>query len=387
MGTSSTKLLKIQLDKEIQNLNQQLQNKELDNTAHNTLVQQKNQLQSQLQSIRDKQLKDNKIPSYLKNSMCYMHNDGDPLIIPLRVDDNGIFTIDIEIDGQWVSCAVDTGSESLVVADIDCKSCKSKMGHIDNVSNAKQSKIMYGSQQDSVIWQESSIRIPALNYQCEMQIPKKIKKENIVVCAISKNIPVAVVQSRSGSSNYNILGLGPGTSSGPPAFLSALFPTKPRTFAFRAESDQNAQLILNLPGTYCHRPRFKIPLFANGSHHYLVKIKEVRTSFQDIPLTLKSINTVLFDTGANALSLPSFIYKQLKKGKAKGTLQFIFTDCDTKECLNLETTYDLNNKWNRQVVNDTFLDKIIIGTPFFTGYTIGFINNRPSQSFLTVDVL
>ena len=66
---------------------------------------------------------------------CQEHDGRSALVLPMHADENSIFLVDIGVeddDGnvQWVEVAVDTGSESLMIASSDCKVVKKETyGH------------------------------------------------------------------------------------------------------------------------------------------------------------------------------------------------------------------------------------------------------------------
>ena len=268
------------------------------------------------------------------DEVCRKHDGKSALVIPLRADNNGIFLVDIGVESddgrptQWIKAAVDTGSESLLVATDECKGCEEGK-HLGTVRNEgkiiKRGKIRYGSQQDTVVWRSKKIKIPAWLHTCDPEDHDGAHTDR-VHCIVG-DCPCAFVESRTGTSDYNILGLGSQSSRGPPATLNALFPEPPRAFKIEVISLQEAKLIIHRPvGEDCRKPRHQFAVIdkAGGyGHHYLVRgsnppftnstdggrQRRGGHQQQNIHGTLRY--------GRNAISLPPDIYTAMEKASHK----------------------------------------------------------------------
>ena len=320
---------------------------------------------------------------------CRRHDGESALVIPLHADDNGIFLVDIGVedaqgDTQWIKAAVDTGSEALLVAGEGCSGCEEGL-HLGTVKQdgeeIRRSTIRYGSQQDTVVWRNKQIRIPAWLHTCDPTDTDGAHTDT-VQCIVG-DCPCAIVESRTGTSDYNILGLGSQNPHGPPAVLATLFPKTPRAFEIHVHSSEEARLILHRPhGKGCREPRYRFAVKDKSlghAHHYLVS-GSTPTLFQAGPIG--GVNTghivnnktfdVLFDTGSNAISLPESIYNAVHDmSYNKGVLELSFRTIDQKETMTLRIDYDRRDRFNAQVLK-SHSDMIIVGITFLQGHSIGF---------------
>ena len=320
---------------------------------------------------------------------CRKHDGESALVIPLRADENGIFLVDIGVEDaqgktQWIKAAVDTGSEALLVAGEECDGCEEGK-HLGVVKQdgeeIRRSKIRYGSQQDTVVWRKKQIRIPAWLHTCDPADTDGAHTDT-VQCIVG-DCPCAIVESRTGTSDYNILGLGSQNPRGPPAVLSTLFPKTPRAFEIHVHSDEEARLILHRPeGEGCREPRYKFAVKDQSlghAHHYLVTGSKP-TLYQAGPMggnnTGHVVNNneydVLFDTGSNAVSLPPEIYDQVQNmSYSKGVLELSFQTMDQKDTMVLRIDYNRRDRFNAQVLK-SHSSMMIIGITFLKGHSIGY---------------
>lgn len=334
---------------------------------------------------------------------CRKHDGTSPLIIPMRADDNGIFIVNIGVEGnngdtQWIKAAVDTGSEAMLVAGDECDGCEEGI-HMGTVKNEgtllRRGTIRYGSQQDTVAWRSKIIRIPAWLHTCD-PLDHDGAHTDITQCIVGE-VPVAVVESRTGTSDYNILGLGSQSARGPPATLNALFPDPPRAFQIQVHSDTEARLIIHKPdGTGCRAPKYKFAVKDKSlghAHHYLVAGKDatlfktgaIGGSNPGTPLSEKTYD-VLFDTGANAISLPAEIYDAIHAADhVRGVLALTFTTMDQDDEITLRLDYDRRDRFNAQVLKG-HSDMLIIGITFLKNHILGFEDDGQSR-VMTLDYL
>ncbi|MBD52821.1 MAG: hypothetical protein CL450_05945 [Acidimicrobiaceae bacterium] len=336
---------------------------------------------------------------------CRKHDGKSPLIIPMRADDNGIFIVNIGVeddDGntQWIKAAVDTGSEAMLVAGDECDGCEEGI-HMGTVKNdgvlLQRGTIRYGSQQDTVAWRSKIIRIPAWLHTCD-PLDHDGAHTDITQCIVGE-VPVAVVESRTGTSDYNILGLGSQSARGPPATLNALFPQPPRAFQIQVHSDTEARLIIHKPdgAAGCRAPKYKFAVKDKNlghAHHYLVAGKDatlfktgaIGGSNPGTPISDKTYD-VLFDTGANAISLPAEIYDAIHNtNHVKGVLALTFTTMDQNDQVTLRLDYDRRDKFNAQVLKGHSQDMLIIGITFLKNHSLGFEDDGQTR-VMTLDYL
>ena len=333
---------------------------------------------------------------------CRKHDGESPLVIPMRADDNGIFLVDIGVedaDGetQWVKAAVDTGSEALLVAGEGCSGCEEGK-HLGTVKQdgeeIRRSTIRYGSQQDTVVWRKKQIRIPAWLHTCDPRDSDGAHTDT-VQCIIG-DCPCAIVEKRTGTSDYNILGLGTQHPKGPPAVLSTLFPRTPRAFQIQVHSDEEARLIIHKPeGEGCREPRYRFAVKDKSlghAHHYLV-VGSKPTLFRAGPMGGTNTGVVLnqkkydvlFDTGSNAISLPEEIFKAVQdQSHSKGVLELSFKTMDQTDTMRLRLDYDRSDRFNAQVLKSHLPTMVIVGITFLKGHSLGFIDDDTTR-IMTLD--
>ena len=335
-------------------------------------------------------------------AVCEKHDGQSALVIPMRADDNGIFLVDIGVETtsggtEWISAAVDTGSESLLVQGKGCRGCEegSHLGAITNASekNDVAGYIRYGSQQDTVIWRTKTIRIPAWRHTCDLH-DEDGAYDDIAQCVVG-DVPTAVVQSRTGTSDYNILGLGSQADDGPPAVLEALFPDPPRAFQIHVHSNTEARLVIHRPtGKDCRPPKYKFRVrdtIEGYSHHYLLFANNI-SAFNVGPIGPSNTGKVLssepynllFDTGANAISMPAALYDALEY--RQGVLSFELKTIDD-QTVTIRLDYDLSNGFNNQILRSKS-NLLVVGITFMKGHALGYEDVGHSQPrIMTLDFM
>ena len=126
------------------------------------------------------------------------------LRVPILVDKDGILLMQLTIDGTSIDCCFDTASLNLLVADGSCEGCFSRSDadstYLDNKKfkcDQSEETITYGTQQDIVHFCSANrIQIHGLTHSLDIQ-----------------NLRFAISKKRTGSSSYNILGMGKGARS------------------------------------------------------------------------------------------------------------------------------------------------------------------------------
>jgi predicted aspartyl protease len=343
-----------------------------------------------------------RLPPMPGRGTCETHDGKRSLVLPMKADENSIFLIDLGVEDeegniQWVKVAVDTGSESLMIAASGCRGCEEgrHLGVIKNDGTSlHRSTVRYGSQKDTVEWKRKTIRLPSWASTCD-EFDADGALTHAVQCVVG-DIKVGVVQERSGTSDYNILGLGSQTRNGPPAVLSSLFPdARVRAFLVEVHSEKEARLILHQPHMRCREPRFKFDVrpkhFGHG-HHYLVDVQKVAL-YADGPIGGDNTGSevegdyhVLFDTGANAMSLPPKIYERIfslptSRGKLSITLK-----SQSGHDVVLDFDFDRANRQNAQVLKSHSDSLLIIGVTFLVSHALGF-EDHGSHRVFTLDFL
>ena len=343
-----------------------------------------------------------RLPPRPGRGTCQKHDGKSAIVVPMRADENSIFLVDVGVEDekgvvQWVKVAVDTGSESLMIASSDCAGCEEGR-HLGTIKNdgtvIRRSVVRYGSQKDSVDWKSKNVRLPSWAQTCDPWDSDGALTD-AVQCVLG-SVPVGVVQERTGSSDYNILGLGSQTSGGPPAVMHALFPgAKVRAFQIEVHSAREARLILHKPADRCRPPRFRFavrPKYLGHGHHYLVNVSAL-SLYGPGPIGGGEPGTpidgnfhVLFDTGANALSLPPAVYDKVHSMQSSyGKLSMTLKSKDDKDVV-LNFDYNRRNNQNAQVLRGRSNSMIIVGVTFLIGHALGF-EDHGSHRILTLDFL
>ncbi len=343
---------------------------------------------TQLISAKDRKI----LPGIDRSLECVEHNGRDAVVIPLVSDENNIYNIDLEIDGVWVRAAVDTGSEALVISGEDCKRCMSnsdEQGYVPMpASPIHVSMMRYGSQTDSVSWDIRPVKMKGWRFTCDSDdddsaITNKDDINNKAACIVG-NVSLAVVSERTGTSNYNVLGLGARTEMGPPGFLSSLFPEPPRAFSFLVQSYENARLVMHRATASCDQPRHKFQIDRGNiaSHQYLLNFSQVFMNSEPVDLGVVDYRLML-DTGANAMSLPRDLYEYAQENYPEGIIGFVLTNVHGEQ-VTLEFPYNMADRYNAQVLNAGYSNKVIVGVTFCIGMAIGILETG-MERFVTVD--
>lgn len=343
----------------------------------------------ELISEREKKI----LPEIPVDMKCISHDGSGAVIVPLVSDENDIFNIDLRIGKVWIRAAVDTGSEALVVSGDDCEKCQlnsKSQGTVPMSLNPTHlSTMRYGSQSDSVEWDTRPVYLKGWKATCAANdddgaLTTKDKPASGPVCIFGE-VKMAVVKSRTGTSNYNVLGLGARTKYGPPSFLQSMFPEPPRAFSIYVKNTKSARLILHRPTPSCKPPKhlFSIETGDLNSHQYLLNFQNLSAN-DTLLLEAQTEYRLMLDTGANAISLPSDIYKAMvEKSLTKGSLTFDMSDSKQKH-VELSFPYDMDNRTNAQILDGGSNRKIIVGVTFMVGLGVG-VWETPTQRFVSVD--
>lgn len=332
------------------------------------------------------------LPPIEKDDVCVPYDDSPgALVIPLVSDENNIFNIELSVNGHWVQAAVDTGSEALLIGGEDCSKCRlgsPSQGQVPMPDGKPATSMMrYGSQQDKVAWDVRPVRLRGWKYTCdEMDDDHALTDQDDPphkpVCIVG-DVQMAIVQDRSGTSNYNILGLGARTLNGPPSFLQAMFPTLPRAFSVLIQSENDAKLILRKPTATCHPPKhlFAVDRGDMHSHQYLLRMDRLAVDDSPMDVDLNRFRLML-DTGANAISAPTEMYRFMARTARKGRLEVGLTDKDGKPA-SLSFEYNMDDRYNAQVL-DGGGSKLIIGCTFMIGMAVG-VHQNVSGTYVSID--
>jgi len=93
---------------------------------------------------------------------------------------------------------------------------------------------------------------------------------------------------------------------------------------------------------------------------------------------------VLFDTGANAISLPAEIFDSLKSAAhAKGTFAIDLTSL-AQEKVTVRVDYNMNDRFNNQILKSHSSTLLIIGITFLKNHVLGFVDDGTSR-IMTLD--
>ena len=283
---------------------------------------------------------------------CTPHHEDTPVVVPLVRDGNNIFLLDLNVNGAWIKCAVDTGSTELVVSGHDCDRCNLNQGSVA-IPEGKKDIMAYVSQVDTVVWTKKPVQF--LAWELGDHTP------DIPVC-IGGNVDTAVVAKRTGTSNYNVLGIGPDNDG----FMADLMPDLPRAYSVFIESYDSARLVLYRPTASLDSTLHirKYPMHTSRG----ILIQSVQGK------KVEGI-TLMFDTGANAMTLPESIYRLL--GYA-GTMKIGMPDGVV-----YEFPYNKFNAWNAQVHTHAS-PLMILGVTNMVGYGVGVEQTAKDGQFITI---
>lgn len=212
---------------------------------------------------------------------------------PLYYDKNGVYITDISVDGQPVTAVVDTGSAHLLVAGTNCGSCLKNVqnGYVSPKQKPKfvNDVIQYGSQKDVVDWYDGDVSMGPSHR--------------------SVGAEFALVQKRSGSSSYNVLGVGIVNyfkSMGRKNFMSYFSPSNIVTFEVRGREGK-----LWLGGNRDKHPPAQFVTKMLDPPFFRAELADLRCGNKQVPKALFPTHGVIFDTGSNMLDLPGTLFSFL----------------------------------------------------------------------------
>jgi len=177
---------------------------------------------------------------------------------------------------------------------------------------------------------------------------------------------------RSGSSNYNIMGIGKSYSE------NSLYRQLPYDYYMIMLSDTTGGLLMYNDGDSVHESledsMIYVPSLSNTM--YSVSPLSIRIGMQQY-----TGYKLIIDTGSNMLTLPSELFKNYSQMISKGIVIHLTGDL----ALNLKE-HHLNLNGQSLVDHNTienYSDKIIIGSLYFKNMAIAFEKNRIGFSSLT----
>ena len=280
-----------------------------------------------------------------------------PIVIPLECDHNNIFLLSLRLnDGIVAKFAADTGSHSILIAEENCvQSCQSSEGK-------DLSTIHYGSQSSPYHEQTMPLTLEnAYETDCNGNYEHRHNPwllHSRSTCIRSKPARVKIAVDFHGTSEYNVVGLGKRSE-----FLSKFVPTFPRSVVMHINSRYRATLMLYQPGVDC----------IAKNHFMLDNNNRVQGKVNDKKYS------ILFDTGSNCLVLPSVLYHE-----ERDSLRIHLAGTTREHIMDID--YNKNNYGNRQVIESTRNNVIIVGVTFLVGYSVGIIQTR-DFSYLTLNSL
>ena len=280
------------------------------------------------------------------------------LQLPVFYDQNGVFAMDCVIGNQTVSVVIDTGSSHLNVGSHRCSQCRKHTGGYilpENMPSKQEiilrnDKILYGSQEDKVDWYMTRVRFPhrhladksvcVFDYTDDTDTNTNNNENNNNTVnyseeegngdnLYSKRMPLAVVQSRKGISNYNIVGVGYTTDTSYHRYkLQFMHMFSRKTIEFWVKGN-NGQLTIGAevptePSTHMFRMTKK-NLFLGIRLHDVIFNDTVscrKTHPRSIP------REIIFDTGSNMMDLPNPLFQLFESycldRSYLGTVSFVF---------------------------------------------------------------
>ena len=303
--------------------------------------------------------------------LCVPHDGKSPIRIELQSDHNDIFLLEMILNKQYLKMAVDTGSDSILVAGKDCDGCdRNEMNGMELPSTSGSSTTMnYGSQSDRTKLHDVSLFLRGTN----------LNDDAVCVHDMGK---VHIVTKRSGTSDYNILGLGKEMGGGSPTFLKKLFGAPPFGFAMGIDTKKKAHITFFQPNYNPELvPQHKFTVASlQSSHHFYVHMH--RMQVKDATIDTHGVSKILLDTGSNALSLPTPIFQQLRERQKSGVLHIDLQD-HLGNPFPLRFAYDMNDIDNAQVLDSGHNRRIIIGVTFLVGYEVGMLDDGVER-FVTI---
>ena len=216
----------------------------------------------------------------------------------LFYDKNGVFVVEVTVDGQNIWAVVDTGSSHLLVGGDSCLDCvdeDNRHTFVRPMSEPLQKGqlVQYGTQQDVVDWHKGVVSIGP-------------REEGARV-----GVEFAVAQHRFGSSNYNILGVGRMRERDRPGFVRHYCGADVVSVELTGATGRLWIGGKHHPSSMAELPMLPAPFFRVEVAG--VECGSLEASPEDIP-----VGGLIFDTGSNMLDLPPSMYDRLYPGIAEG---------------------------------------------------------------------
>lgn len=319
-------------------------------------------------------------PKLTTSYKFYASND--ILSLPLFYDRNGVFITDVIIGSQSMSVVIDTGSSHLVLSSYKCSRCiedqnsyvrKENMPADTSIIRASDT-ISYGSQSDQVDWYLDSIRFPS-SYESGMACSERSG-------VYKANVAFGLVTSRTGNSNYSIMGIGftddPGYDRQEIQFMHHI---ARKTIQFAVKNHEGALVIgSNVPR---NKSQFLFPM-RHKNLFYGVKIYDIILN-ESISCRSKYPNTIpdmiIFDTGSNMMDMPQPLFdlfeQQCLNNTPFGSISFVIQDVNGEFMrINLDSSVYL---WKPKEVKSCiiepsthYLECIIWGSLFMNNFEFWF---------------
>jgi hypothetical protein len=214
---------------------------------------------------------------------------------------NGVFIVSIEIAGNTIDAVVDTGSQRLVVSSDTCSECLG--GAIPPPQDRSLHRLYYGTQNEVVRWGVYDVEMFGFLHSGHRPPAGSIVADTGV---LYPKVNVAVTMERSGSSNYNILGLSmPNLKTQHPSVLEMFMGPRPQLSFTILLWCQAGWLIFGPPPqqyTFNYVPFVRNPM-AKGFVYQFYVVEAQGMWCGDTQIA--GPHYLMIDTGSNMLSLPA----------------------------------------------------------------------------------
>lgn len=282
-----------------------------------------------------------------------------PFAMPLTMDENGILLGQIMYKGKPLTVCIDSGSDNLVLANSSCEGCDMEKGSLVSPGRLVGGKdvLYFGTQTDDVNFHRLDIDIHGYSVTADKSTPS----------VLSHTLNAAITLNRSGSSNYNIMGIGLAMSSD--------------SFSEQVPYD-NFMIVLgsNKGYLYMYNNSDIIYDFTSKNMAYAQVSSSLMYSIlpQSIIICGQSISgyDVVIDSGSNMLTLPESLYYLFERtSESERQIMISLTPSLSLDLKSHNFTMNGQSLVDKNQIKN-FDQKIIIGSLYLKNMAIAFEKDR-----------
>ena len=282
-----------------------------------------------------------------------------PFIVRINTDSNGILIAYINYKGTPLTVCIDSGSDNLVLANRECSGCDVKNGSLispGSLAKTNKDTLYFGTQTDKVQFQPIQIQIPGYSLSNSYgQYPSPAN--------LDKEIMSAITLKRSGTTNYNIMGIG--ISNGSNCFSNQV----PYDYFLIAMQEVSGALVMFNEGDDVHAFCKENMSYAKVTSNNMYSLTPEMVTVCD---HVVNGYDVVIDTGSNMLTLPEDLFSIYNSTKEENkSLQIKLTSSLILDIQRSHMYSDGQSIVDKNRIKN-FRKKIIIGSLYLHNMLLSF---------------